>query len=137
MISGLFTDSKRFLVAFWYHANRILHWHENGRLRVAVPLQVHLSGSVTSGGFGMDTYNIYMDELPTGEEFDGDEMVEVEFRVVPGSDDDGNPESNAVIAGLDLVDLINLRDAIQQEIDNYALTALEEEAIEASQADEA
>lgn len=78
----------------------------------------------------MDTYNIYMDELPTGEEFDGDEMVEVEFRVVPGSDDDGDPESNAVIAGLDLVDLINLRDSIQQEIDNYALTALEKEAME-------
>lgn len=78
----------------------------------------------------MDTYNIYMDELPTGEEFDGDEMVEVEFRVVPGSDDDGDPENNAVIAGLDLVDLINLRDAVQQEIDNYALTALEREAMQ-------
>jgi hypothetical protein len=73
----------------------------------------------------VETYNIYMDELPTGEEFDGDEMVEVEFRVVPGSDDDGDPASNAVIAGLDLVDLINLRDALQQEVDNYALTALE------------
>ena len=78
----------------------------------------------------MDTYNIYMDELPTGEEFDGDEMVEVEFRVVPGSDDDGDPESNAVIAGLDLVDQINLRDSIQQEIDNYALTALETDAMQ-------
>lgn len=77
----------------------------------------------------MDTYNIYMDELPTGEEFDGDEMVEVEFRVVPGSEDDGSPETNAVIAGLDLVDLINLRDAVQLEIDNYALTALETEAM--------
>jgi len=76
----------------------------------------------------VETYNIYMDELPTGEEYDGDEMVEVEFRVVPGSDDDGDPENNAVIAGLDLVDLINMRDALQQEIDNYALTALEAEA---------
>lgn len=76
----------------------------------------------------MDTYNIYMDEIPTGEEFEGDDMVEVEFRVVPGSDDDGDAETNAVIAGLDLVDLINLRDALQQEIDNYALTALEAEA---------
>lgn len=83
----------------------------------------------------MDTYNIYMDELPTGEEFDGDEMVEVEFRVVPGSEDDGDPESNAVIAGLDLVDLINLRDSIQQEIDNYALTALETEAMEEASAE--
>lgn len=76
----------------------------------------------------MDTYNIYMDEIPTGEEFEGEDMVEVEFRVVPGSDDDGDAENNAVIAGLDLVDLINLRDALQQEIDNYALTALEAEA---------
>ncbi|MDP8909125.1 MAG: hypothetical protein M3N47_08425 [Chloroflexota bacterium] len=76
----------------------------------------------------METYNIYMDELPTGEELDGEETVEVEFRVVPGTDDPNDPENNAVIAGLDLVDLINLRDAIQQEIDNYALSALEAEA---------
>lgn len=73
----------------------------------------------------MDTYNIYMDELPTGEQFDGEEMVEVEFRVVPASEDDGDADNNAVIAGLDLVDLINLRDSLQQEIDNYALSALE------------
>jgi hypothetical protein len=73
----------------------------------------------------MDTYNIYMDELPTGEEFDGEEMIEVEFRVVPNKEDDGDATSNAVIAGLDLVDLINLRDSLQQEIDNYALSALE------------
>ncbi|MGB3330776.1 MAG: hypothetical protein WBA46_17570 [Thermomicrobiales bacterium] len=76
----------------------------------------------------MDTYNIYMDELPAGEEIDGEEIIEVEFRVVPGSGDENDPESNAVIAGLDLVDLINLRDALQQEIDNYALTALEASA---------
>ena len=76
----------------------------------------------------MDTYNIYMDELPTGEEIEGEETIEVEFRVVPGSSDDSEAESNAVIAGLDLVDLINLRDALQQEIDNYALSALEAQA---------
>lgn len=80
----------------------------------------------------MDTYNIYMDELPTGEEFDGEEMIEVEFRVVPNSEDDGDASANAVIAGLDLVDLINLRDSLQQEIDNYALTALETAASLAS-----
>jgi hypothetical protein len=83
----------------------------------------------------VDTYNIYMDELPTGEEFDGEEMVEVEFRVVPGSTDDGDPESNSVIAGLDLVDLINLRDALQQEIDDYALAALESQALKLSEAE--
>lgn len=76
----------------------------------------------------MDTYNIYMDELPTGEEIEGEETIVVEFRVVPGSTDDAEAEANAVIAGLDLVDLINLRDALQQEIDNYALTALEQAA---------
>jgi hypothetical protein len=76
----------------------------------------------------METYNIYMDELPTGEEIEGEETIEVEFRVVPGSSDDAEAESNAVIAGLDLVDLINLRDALQQEIDNYALSALETQA---------
>ena len=76
----------------------------------------------------METYNIYMDESPTGEEPEGEEGFEVEFRVVPNSSDDGDPANNAVLAGLDLVDLINLRDAIQQEIDNYALAALEAEA---------
>lgn len=73
----------------------------------------------------MDTYNIYMDELPSGEEFDGEEMIEVEFRVVPNSEDEAEASANAVIGGLDLVDLINLRDTLQQEIDNYALSALE------------
>lgn len=75
----------------------------------------------------METYNVYMDESPEGEP-EGDEGYEVEFRVVPNSADDGDPETNAVLAGLDLVDLINLRDALQQEIDNYALGALEAQA---------
>ena len=78
----------------------------------------------------METYNIYMDEAPAGTEGDG-EGYEVEFRVVAASSDDGDPESNAVLAGLDLVDLINLRDALQQEVDNYALGALEAEATDA------
>ncbi len=77
----------------------------------------------------MDTYNIYMDELPSSEEMDGDGGYEVEFRVVANSQDDGDPENNAVLAGLDLVDLINLRDALQQEIDNYALSALEAQSL--------
>jgi hypothetical protein len=75
----------------------------------------------------METYNVYMDETPGGSDLDGDGNYEVEFRVVPGSSDTDDPENNAVLAGLDLVDLINLRDAIQQEIDNYALLALEAE----------
>jgi hypothetical protein len=79
----------------------------------------------------MDTYNIYMDETPVGE-FD-DEAYEVEFRVVPASKDDSD-QQEAVVAGLDLVDLINLRDSLQQEIDNYALQALEARAEAAEEA---
>ena len=77
----------------------------------------------------METYNIYMDEAPAGGEMDGEEGYEVEFRVVPNTGDDGNPENEAVLAGLDLVDLINLRDALQQEIDNFALIALESQRL--------
>jgi hypothetical protein len=77
----------------------------------------------------VETYNIYMDEAPAGADSNGDEGWEVEFRVVGQSIDDGDPENNAVLAGLDLVDLINLRDALQQEIDNFALTALEAQAL--------
>jgi len=78
----------------------------------------------------VETYNIYMDEAPAGNDGEG-EGFEVEFRVVAGGSDTGDPENNAVLAGLDLVDLINLRDALQQEIDNYALSALEAEAADA------
>lgn len=87
-------------------------------------------------GVGMETYNIYMDEAPAAGDSNGDEGWEVEFRVVGQSIDDGDPESNAVLAGLDLVDLINLRDALQQEIDNFALTALEAQAIIAEPGEE-
>lgn len=75
----------------------------------------------------MDTYNLYMDEIPA-DGGDDTETVDVEFRVVPASEDDSDDENTPVVAGLDLVDLINLRDALSQEIDNYALTALEAEA---------
>lgn len=76
----------------------------------------------------MDTYNVYMDETSEQDGLNGEEGYEVDFRVVPNSQDTGDPENNAVLAGLDLVDLINLRDALQQEIDNFALMALEAQA---------
>jgi hypothetical protein len=38
-------------------------------------------------------------------------------------------EENAVIVGLDLVDLLNLRDALQREIDNFTLLAFEAAAM--------
>jgi hypothetical protein len=84
----------------------------------------------------VDTYNIYMDEAPSAQDANGDEGWEVEFRVVAQSIDDGDPENNAVLAGLDLVDLINLRDALQQEIDNFALTALEAQALSSEPGEE-
>ena len=84
----------------------------------------------------MDTYNLYMDEIPADDSDDA-ETVDVEFRVVPASEDDSDDQNTPVVAGLDLVDLINLRDALSQEIDNYALTALEAEATAALGADEA
>lgn len=84
----------------------------------------------------LDTYNIYMDEAPSGGELDGEEGYEVEFRVVPNSTDDGNPEVDAVLAGLDLVDLINLRDSLQQEIDNFALSALESQALASGESED-
>ncbi|HEY7033400.1 MAG TPA: hypothetical protein VH482_18815 [Thermomicrobiales bacterium] len=79
----------------------------------------------------METYNIYMDELTTGAELDGEGgSYEVQFRVTPNSTDDGDPENNAVLANLNLYDLIDLRDAIQQIIDDVAMQTLEEEDAE-------
>lgn len=73
----------------------------------------------------MDTYNIYVDETPASE-FD-EETFELEFRVVRASQDE-NDREDAILADLDLIDLMYLRDALQQEIDSYALRALEAEA---------
>jgi hypothetical protein len=74
----------------------------------------------------METYNIYMDELTTGAELDGEGGYEVQFRVAPNSTDEGDPENNAVLANLNLYDLIDLRDAIQQMIDDVAMQSLED-----------
>lgn len=76
----------------------------------------------------MDTYNIYMDEA-AADGLNGDTDLEVNFRVVPGSDDQEQAEENAVIVGLDLIDLLNLRDALQSEIDNFTLLAFEATAM--------
>lgn len=76
----------------------------------------------------MDTYNIYMDET-AADGLNGDTDLEVNFRVVAASDDQEDAEENAVIVGLDLVDLLNLRDALQREIDNFTLLAFEATAM--------
>ncbi|MDQ2683633.1 MAG: hypothetical protein M3Y37_08915 [Chloroflexota bacterium] len=72
----------------------------------------------------MDTYNIYMDEA-SADGLNGDTDLEVNFRVVASAEDTDNAEENAVIVGLDLIDLLNLRDALQIEIDNFTLQAFE------------
>jgi hypothetical protein len=76
----------------------------------------------------VETYNIYMDEA-SADGLNGDTELEVNFRVVAASADTENAEENAVIVGLDLVDLLNLRDAIQNEIDSFTLQALEATAL--------
>lgn len=73
----------------------------------------------------METFNLYMDELATGSNDDADQFVEVQFRIAPASVDDGDPETNAVLAGLDIFDLIDLRDEIQAVIDALATSGFE------------
>jgi hypothetical protein len=77
----------------------------------------------------VETYNIYMDEA-AADGLNGDTDLEVTFRVVAASQDNDDAEENAVIVGLDLVDLLNLRDAVQTEIDNFALLAFEAAAMD-------
>ena len=78
----------------------------------------------------MNTFNLYMDELQV--EFgDGDDAFgEVQFRLVPASEDDGNPEENAVLAGLDIYDLLELRNSIQEIVDVIATASLDPAFIE-------
>lgn len=72
----------------------------------------------------MDTYNIYMDEV-SADGLNGESDLDIEFRVVASTGDASDAENEAVVVGLDLVDLINLRDALQMEIDNVALASFE------------
>jgi hypothetical protein len=69
-----------------------------------------------------------MDEA-SADGLNGDTDLEVNFRVVAGSEDQEDAEENAVIVGLDLIDLLNLRDALQGEIDNFTLLAFEATAM--------
>jgi aryl carrier-like protein len=76
----------------------------------------------------LDTYNIYMDEA-SADGMNGDTDVDVNFRVVSASIDTEDAEENAVIVGLDLIDLMNLRDALQNEIDSFTLLQFEANAM--------
>ncbi|TXG86915.1 MAG: hypothetical protein E6R14_02160 [Thermomicrobiales bacterium] len=73
----------------------------------------------------METFNLYMDELSSDLNGDADRFVEVQFRIVPASADEGDAEVDAVLAGLDLFDLIDLRDEIQGVIDALATAGFE------------
>jgi len=87
----------------------------------------------------MNTFNLYMDELP--DDFGGDGEGEadafgaVQFRLVPASEDDGNPEENAVLAGLDIYDLLELRNAIQEIVDVIATASLDPAFVEQMERD--
>jgi hypothetical protein len=79
----------------------------------------------------LETFNLYMDELSSDLNGDADQFVEVQFRIVPGSSDEGDPEADAVLAGLDIFDLIDLRDEIQGVIDALATTGFDNSEAEA------
>ncbi len=77
----------------------------------------------------MNTFNLYMDEVPA-ELAEGQEMFsDVLFRLVPSFEDDSDPE-DAVLAGLDIYDLLDLRNAIQEVIDIFATASLDPAFVE-------
>jgi aryl carrier-like protein len=76
----------------------------------------------------LDTYNVYMDEA-SADGLNGESEVDVNFRIVAASTDTEDAEENAVIVGLDLIDLMNLRDALQNEIDSFTLLQFEANAL--------
>ena len=78
----------------------------------------------------MNTFNLYMDELPDTYGDASASFSEVQFRLVPASEDDGNPEENAVLAGMDIYDLLELRNSIQEVIDVIATASLDPEFVE-------
>jgi hypothetical protein len=83
----------------------------------------------------MNTFNLYMDELPA--DFGGQDEAfgDIQFRLVPSSEDDGNPDENAVLAGLDIYDLLELRNAIQEVIDVIATASLDPAFVEQMERD--
>jgi len=83
----------------------------------------------------VNTFNLYMDEVPDDFGDDGDAFGEVQFRLVPASEDEGNPEENAVLAGLDIYDLLELRNAIQEIVDVIATASLDPAFVEQMERD--
>ena len=77
----------------------------------------------------MNTFNLYMDEVP--EDLQKSEIAysDVIFRLIPSQEDDGDPD-DAVLEGLDIYDLLDLRNAIQEVIDVFATASLDPAFVE-------
>ena len=77
----------------------------------------------------MNTFNLYMDEVP--EDLQNSEIAysDVIFRLIPSQEDDGDPDE-AVLEGLDIYDLLDLRNAIQEVIDVFATASLDPAFVE-------
>lgn len=70
-------------------------------------------------------FNLYMDELGDGEGRPGQTFPDVVFRIVTSSEDEGDPENDAVLSGLDIHDLIDLRQVLQEVIDVIAASSVD------------
>ncbi len=78
----------------------------------------------------MNTFNLYMDEIPDELDNGQDVFSQVQFRLVPASEDDADADEQAVLAGLDVYDLLDLRNAIQEVIDVIATASLDPSFVE-------
>lgn len=75
------------------------------------------------------TFNLYMDEVPPDLSEGQESYSDVLFRLVPAIEDESDPEE-AVLAGLDVYDLLDLRNAIQEVIDIFATASLDPAFVE-------
>lgn len=82
----------------------------------------------------MNTFNLYMDEVSPDQLGTDDAFADVLFRLVPAVEDDGDPD-DAVLAGLDIYDLLDLRNAIQEVIDIFATASLDPGFVEELESD--
>ena len=73
----------------------------------------------------MESFNLYMDEFSYPAGGDDPDVAQIQFRVEPASVDKSDSTEDAVLAGLDIIDLIDLRNALQEVIDVVAIAALD------------
>jgi hypothetical protein len=83
----------------------------------------------------IDTFNLYMDEFEDDLGGGDEAFADVQFRIVPASEDEGNAEENAVLAGLDIYDLLELRNAVQETLDVIVTAALDPAFLEQMERD--